>query len=58
MAPAHAKILEAIPPHDPVSFEALLQATGLGAGELSAALIVMEVRSQVRRLPGPQYERT
>ncbi|MGH7145478.1 MAG: hypothetical protein ACREJ2_15315, partial [Planctomycetota bacterium] len=57
LPPAHAAILAAIPEHDPISFEMLLQSTGLAAGELSAALIVLEVRRQVKRLPGPEYER-
>lgn len=53
---AHAALLAALG-HDPVDLDTLCQHTGRSAGELSAALLELELAQDVERLPGNRYQR-
>jgi DNA processing protein len=53
---AHAPLLDAIG-HDPVDLDALCARTGRAAGDLSAALLELELAQYVERLPGNRYQR-
>lgn len=55
-APAHAQLLQALG-HDPVGLDALCDRTGRAAGDLSAALLELELTQHVERLPGNRYQR-
>jgi DNA processing protein len=43
--------------HDPVGLDALAQRSGRAAGELSAALLELELAQHIERLPGNRYQR-
>jgi DNA processing protein len=43
--------------HDPVGLDALAQRSGRTAGELSAALLELELAQHIERLPGNRYQR-
>jgi DNA processing protein len=43
--------------HDPVCFDSLMEQTGMAAGELSAALIMLELGGTIIRVPGDAYVR-
>jgi DNA processing protein len=43
--------------HDPVDLDTLAQRSGMPAGELTGALLELELAQHVARLPGNQYQR-
>jgi DNA processing protein len=64
-APARARLeadgtdgaLLALMGHDPVDLDTLAQRSGRAPGELSAALLELELAQHVERLPGNRYQR-
>jgi DNA processing protein len=52
----HPQLLEQIG-HDPVDLDTLAQRSGMPAGELTGALLELELSQHVARLPGNQYQR-
>ena len=51
-----APVLAAIG-HDPVDLDTLALRLGLEAGQLSAALLELELAQDIERLPGNRYQR-
>jgi DNA processing protein len=57
LAPDLAVVLQVIP-DAPTPFDAIVREAGLSAGEVSAALLQLELLELVSQLPGMQYRRT
>ena len=55
-APDADPLLDALG-HDPATLDALIARTGLGAAELSARLLGLELEGRVARLPGQLFQR-
>lgn len=53
---AHADVLHLMG-HDPIDLERLVEASGREPGELSGALLELELAQYVERLPGNRYQR-
>ena len=51
------KLLDSIIDFEPVSIEALVQKSGLGAGQVMTALVFLEMKGMVRQMPGKLYAR-
>ena len=43
--------------HDPQSLDSLIERTGLGAAELQARLLDLELEGEVARMPGGRFQR-
>lgn len=56
LEPNLAKVLQSIP-SVPISFDAIIQAAGLEIGEVSGALLQLELLGLIAQLPGMRYER-
>jgi DNA processing protein len=51
------KVWQALSPDEPLQFDILLETSGLAFGDLSAALLALEMREIIRALPGRCYAR-
>lgn len=56
LEPELAQVLQALP-SEPISFDVIVQQTGLAAGSVSSALLQLELIGLVSQLPGMRYRR-
>lgn len=56
LEPELAQVLQALP-SEPISFDVIVQQTGLAAGSVSSALLQLELMGLVSPLPGMRYRR-
>ncbi|MBE9117811.1 DNA-protecting protein DprA [Lusitaniella coriacea LEGE 07157] len=56
LSPELAKVLDAIAP-EPVSFDAIVQNSGLSTGDVSGAILQLELLGLITSLPGMRYQR-
>jgi DNA processing protein len=52
------RLLSLVPPDDPIGVDELAEKSGMQPGPLLAALLDLEMREKVRRLPGRRFLRT
>lgn len=57
LEPELAQVLQAIA-REPIPFDLIVQRTGMGAGEVSGALLQLELSGLVSQLPGMRYQRS
>ncbi len=56
LAPELATVLQAVP-LEPAPFDAIIQQAGLSVGEVSAALLHLELEGLITQLPGMRYQK-
>ncbi len=56
LGPDEQRIYEVLS-HEAQSVDAVIERTGLSAGQVTATMLALELRGYVRQLPGPQYLR-